>query len=134
MKNQGGVPVKERRFAAYFVEGSATGTNKGAVEVAANTLVTVSFTTNDLKSFFAQQMVYKATSSSILVQVRVKTRNIFNSMVHMELIAGNGLYVGGPIKWPVQLKFGPRETVQVDLRDFSNSTNYVYFGFTGYEE
>jgi hypothetical protein len=112
----------------YALNGPA---NVGVV-VGANATVTQSFTINDRK-FQTLALMFTATSALMLLNIRIRNRNVFASSVLIGTVAGN---IAGFFPVPIlpgMLTFEPRETVQVDYTDISGFANTIYLSFVGRE-
>lgn len=125
MRNRATQPGMGRRWYAY------TGTSTGKVITASQSTVD-SFTVNDDADFNCLYITYKATSDSVLLQIVLTKTNLMNRAHYLPNIAGTGQEANIiPFKTP--LFFGRKETVNLELTDFSGSSNTVFISFIGYE-
>jgi hypothetical protein len=108
------------------------GPNGVGIVFTANQAITQSFTTNDGKIFYCTNIMFTATSPAVLFNIRYKNRNVFNTSVPLQTIAGTNGQFPVPVI-PGLLVFGSSETVQTDFRDYSGAGNTLFVSYIGYE-
>lgn len=124
------IPQMNKRFMVY----------RGAqpVTVTASGTATDGIAINDNADFYCEYITAIYTSPLLLFQLRVSSRNFFDGLVRIDLIAG-GQIITSPSHWktpiyftrPIEMK--RKERVLIDYSDKSTSTNLVYLAFVGYE-